>query len=219
MSAQPELLAQLPLRPASPPRSTELPPYALKAGAGKEADQHDAALASILARLAEHRRRRTLLLAFAQSPVDFIHAMAAAQVSSGLLGGLARPGRTDCKCESMSLLCLLKRARAQCLTLCWRSMCLTLTVATALIGSLTTTPCTHCNLCPAGARAALIICARWRGVRADGQRGRVQGPLGGRCGEAGAAGGLYRLASTALVGWGGCAMCVWCEQSLVTGVF
>lgn len=72
-------------------RSTELPPYALKAGAGKEADQHDAALASILARLAEHRRRRTLLLAFAQSPVDFIHAMTAAQV-----GGVA-----------LKLLCLL----------------------------------------------------------------------------------------------------------------
>ena len=74
-------------RPASllPARSTELPPYAHKAGAGKEAEQHDAALASVLARLAEHRRRRTLLLAFAQSPVDFIHAMVAAQVPQGTL--------------------------------------------------------------------------------------------------------------------------------------
>ncbi|KAI7835244.1 hypothetical protein COHA_010854, partial [Chlorella ohadii] len=59
--------------------------------AGKEADQHDAALASILARLAEHRRRRTLLLAFAQSPVDFIHAMAAAQARE-LRSSSARDG-------------------------------------------------------------------------------------------------------------------------------
>ncbi|PRW59194.1 SWI SNF complex component SNF12-like protein [Chlorella sorokiniana] len=73
------------------PLSTELPPYALKAVALKEAEQHDAALASILTRLAEHRRRRTLLLAFAQSPVDFIHAMAAAQARE-LRSSAARDG-------------------------------------------------------------------------------------------------------------------------------
>jgi SWI/SNF-related matrix-associated actin-dependent regulator of chromatin subfamily D len=74
------------------PLSTELPPYALKAVALKEAEQHDAALASILTRLAEHRRRRTLLLAFAQSPVDFIHAMAAAQVGRAHVGHGAGSG-------------------------------------------------------------------------------------------------------------------------------
>lgn len=66
------------------PRSFELPPYAAKA-AGKwhEVEALDAQLNASLGRLAEHRRRRTMLLAFAQSPVDFINAMVAAQVRAG----------------------------------------------------------------------------------------------------------------------------------------
>lgn len=70
-----------------PHRSTELPPYAAKAGAGREVEQLDVALTSVLARLAEHRRRRTFLLAFAQSPVDFIQALVAAHVSGSCAGG------------------------------------------------------------------------------------------------------------------------------------
>ncbi|KAI3438625.1 hypothetical protein D9Q98_001047 [Chlorella vulgaris] len=61
------------------PMSTELPPFALKAGAGREVEQLDTSLNSLLTRLAEHRRRRTFLLAFAQSPADFVQAMVAAQ--------------------------------------------------------------------------------------------------------------------------------------------
>ena len=72
--------ASFPSRPAPPPRSTELPPYIEKAGANREAEQLDVTLASVLTRLAEHRRRRTLLLAFAQHPVDFVQALVAAQV-------------------------------------------------------------------------------------------------------------------------------------------
>ncbi|KAL4425736.1 hypothetical protein ABPG75_009752 [Micractinium tetrahymenae] len=60
------------------PLSTELPPYTAKAGAGREIEQLDVSLTTVLARLAEHRRRRTFLLAFAQSPVDFVQALVAA---------------------------------------------------------------------------------------------------------------------------------------------
>jgi hypothetical protein len=52
----------------------------MKAGSGREVEQQDAALNSVLVRLAEHRRRRTFLLAFAQSPSDVIQAIVAAQV-------------------------------------------------------------------------------------------------------------------------------------------
>ncbi|EFN57724.1 hypothetical protein CHLNCDRAFT_57254 [Chlorella variabilis] len=61
------------------PLSTELPPYALKAGAGREVEGLDLALDGVLTRLAEHRRRRTYLLAFAQNPADFVQALVAAQ--------------------------------------------------------------------------------------------------------------------------------------------
>ncbi|PSC67860.1 SWI SNF complex component SNF12-like protein [Micractinium conductrix] len=61
------------------PLSTELPPYALKAGCTREVEQLDAALTNTLSRLAEHRRRHTCLLSFAQSPVDFCRALVAAQ--------------------------------------------------------------------------------------------------------------------------------------------
>lgn len=73
------------LRPPTPSHcSTELPPYAAKAGAAsKEVEALSAQLTGVLARLAEHRRRRTLLLSFAQAPVDFIHALVAAQVGDG----------------------------------------------------------------------------------------------------------------------------------------
>ena len=40
----------------------------------------DLALDGVLTRLAEHRRRRTYLLAFAQNPADFVQALVAAQV-------------------------------------------------------------------------------------------------------------------------------------------
>ena len=66
--------------PPRPPCSTELPPYIEKAGANREAEQLDVTLATVLTRMAEHRRRRTLLLAFAQHPVDFVQALVAAQV-------------------------------------------------------------------------------------------------------------------------------------------
>jgi hypothetical protein len=46
-------------------------------------EQLDTSLNSLLTRLAEHRRRRTFLLAFAQSPADFVQAMVAAQVGAG----------------------------------------------------------------------------------------------------------------------------------------
>lgn len=59
----------------------ELPPYSLKAGSGREVDQQDAALNSVLVRMAEHRRRRTFLLSFAQSPGDVIQSIVAAQAS------------------------------------------------------------------------------------------------------------------------------------------
>lgn len=85
------------------PCSTELPPYTAKAGAGREIEQLDVSLTSVLARLAEHRRRRTFLLAFAQSPVDFIQALVAAHVSracgsaKGILG-LWRALRSQQRC-------------------------------------------------------------------------------------------------------------------------
>ena len=69
-----------PPAPPRPPCSTELPPYIEKAGANREAEQLDVTLATVLTRMAEHRRRRTLLLAFAQHPVDFVQALVAAQV-------------------------------------------------------------------------------------------------------------------------------------------
>lgn len=72
-----------PPTPSVPVCSTELPPFALKAGAGREVEQLDTSLNSLLTRLAEHRRRRTFLLAFAQSPADFVQAMVAAQVGAG----------------------------------------------------------------------------------------------------------------------------------------
>lgn len=71
----------------TPVCSTELPPYAHKAGAGRELEQLDVSLTSCLQRLAEHRRRHTMLLAFAQSPVDFVNALVAAQVRGmGIVG-------------------------------------------------------------------------------------------------------------------------------------
>ena len=51
-----------------------------------EVEALDVRLVGCLARLAEHRRRRALLLAFAQSPVDFIGAMEVAHVSEGKEG-------------------------------------------------------------------------------------------------------------------------------------
>lgn len=86
----PSSLPPLPPAPCTCLCSPELPPYALRAGAGREVDQLDAALSSVLARLGEHRRRRAMLLSFAQSPVDFITAMVAAHVGAGEGGALGR---------------------------------------------------------------------------------------------------------------------------------
>lgn len=57
-----------------------------------QAEALDTRLVGVIRRLNEHRRRRALLLGFAQSPVDFTYALLASQVG-GAVGTVGWGGR------------------------------------------------------------------------------------------------------------------------------